>query len=538
MSPDDASRTGAAVSPAGRLETLLGRYTMYRLILLVLAALAVYSLLLNALGWLTFGIPQMLVHLVLCLGLTYVSNRAFAALFQVRPHSESSLITGLLLYFLFWPSFVPMDLAGIALACVLASASKYVVAWRGRHIFNPAAAGAFVGGLTGLNIATWWAATPAMLWLLVPGILLVLYRTRKFMMAAVFLVVATVIINVELLQAGLSFGGALWQTLAQRPLLFFVGFMLTEPLTLPPRRWQQVALAAVVGVVFAVPYNFGFIANSPELALLLGNLLAFLVGQRGGLRLRFTGSRPLTPSTTEFVFEPSRPVRFLPGQYMELDLPHAKSDGKGRRRVFSLTSAPDSGTVKFGVRTAEPLSAAKKALLGLKPGDEVAATSVGGDFVLPRDPQEPLLFIAAGIGITPFLAHLEAGAGRQRDVVLLILARNAEEIAYAAELQGSGARILARLADGSTPPSFITGAGPMGAGTVEALATDSRVTDALSADHGSSARLDGASLKALVPDITERTVYVSGSPASVASLRRAARKAGARRVNVDSFAGY
>ncbi|MEO8283293.1 MAG: oxidoreductase [Pseudarthrobacter sp.] len=513
--------TPTAVSPAGRLDSLLGKYTMYRLILLVLAALAVYSLLLDALGWLTFGIPQMLVHLALCLGLTYASNRALAALFHVRPHSESSLITGLLLYFLFWPSFVPMDVAGVALACVLASASKYALAWRGRHIFNPAVTGAFVTGLTGLNVATWWAATPAMLWLLVPGILLVLYRTRKFLMAGVFLVAATSIVTSELLQAGVTLGGALWQALAQRPLLFFVGFMLTEPLTLPPRRWQQLALAAVVGVVFAVPYNFGFIANSPELALLAGNLLAFVVGQRAGMTLTFTGSRALTPSTTEFVFHPSRPVHFVSGQYMELDLPHAKSDGKGRRRVFSLTSAPGSETVTFGVRTSEPLSAAKKVLLALNPGDHVAATSVGGDFVLPRDPRTPVLLIAAGIGITPYLAHLTSGAGRDRNVVLLLLARNAEEIAYARELEASGARIVARLADGSIPPSFITDAGT-----------------AVPEGAAPGSRLDGLSLRALVPDIAERAVYVSGSPASVASLRLAARNAGARRVHVDSFSGY
>ncbi|UZX03840.1 oxidoreductase [Arthrobacter sp. CDRTa11] len=532
MSSVDAPKTGAALSPAARLDTVLGRFTMYRLILLVLAALAGYSLLLNALGWLTFGIPEMLVHLALCLGLTYSSNRGLAVLFHVRPHSESSLITGLLLYFLFWPTLVPVDMAGVALACVLASASKYALAWRGRHIFNPAALGAFVTGLTGLNIATWWAATPAMLWLLVPGILLVLYRTRKFLMAAVFTVAATSIVAVELLQSGMTAAMALWQPLAQRPVLFFVGFMLTEPLTLPPRRWQQLVLAAVVGVLFAVPYNFGFVANSPELALLVGNLLAFMVGQRGGLRLRFIGARPLTPTTTEFAFEPSRPVRFRPGQYMELDLPHAKSDGKGRRRVFSLTSAPDAGAVKFGVRTAEPLSAAKKVLLSLEPGDTVTATSVGGDFVLPRDPQTPVLLIAAGIGITPYLAHLASGAAQQRDIVLLLLARNAEEIAYAEELKNSGAKILARLADGSAPPPFITDAGTI---------TGSRMDSGNGASGETAARgsrLDAASLQALVPDIGEREVYVSGSPASVASLRGAAKKAGARRVHVDSFAGY
>jgi hypothetical protein len=38
--------------------------------------------------------------------------------------------------------------------------------------------------------------------------------------------------------------------------------------------------------------------------------------------------------------------------------------------------------------------------------------------------------------------------------------------------------------------------------------------------------------------VFKRQVYVSGSPEIVVSLRRAARAAGARRVHVDSFAGY
>ena len=516
-----------------RLDTALGRLTMYRLVLWVLAVLAGYSLLLNVLGWLTFGLPEMLAHLALCLGLTYASSQGLAALFHVRPHTESSLITGLLLYFLFWPSQLTQGLqvaevAGVALACVLASASKYALAWRGRHIFNPAAAGAFLAGLTGLNIATWWAATPSMLWLVLPGVLLVLYRTRKVAMAAVFTVVAVSIVAADLLRAGLELPEALWQTFAQRPVLFFVGFMLTEPLTLPPRRWQQLALAAVVGVLFAVPYNLGFVANSPELALLVGNVLAFAAGQRGAVRLRFEGSRPLTPTTTEFSFRPERPVRFTPGQSLELHLPPdkardqraGKGDGKGIRRVFSLTSAPGSPLLTIGVGTAEPVSSAKRSLLALTPGDGLTATTVGGDFILPRDPDAPVLLIAAGIGITPYMAQLaEAPAGdsdgtpaRDRDVVLLYLAKNPEELAYAGELQRSGARVLARLADGGAPPSFMHNAG--------------------------ARRIDSAALKELVPDISGREVFVSGSPASVRSLRAAARGAGARRVHVDSFTGY
>ncbi|HEX9227966.1 MAG TPA: oxidoreductase, partial [Arthrobacter sp.] len=65
---------------------------------------------------------------------------------------------------------------------------------------------------------------------------------------------------------------------------------------------------------------------------------------------------------------------------------------------------------------------------------------------------------------------------------------------------------------GSSPPAFMQDAG--------------------------AARIDGAALKELVPDIAGRDVYVSGSPASVRSLRTAARRAGARRIHVDFFSGY
>lgn len=495
-----------------RLDTVLGRFTMYRLILWVLAVLAVYSMILDLLGWLTFGLPEMLVHLLLCVGLTYAANRLFAAFIRVRPHSESSLITGLLLYFLFWPSFTGVDLAGTAVACVAAAASKYALAFRGRHIFNPAAAGAFITSLTGLNVATWWAATPAMLWLVLPGVLLVLYRTRKLLMAGVFLAVAAAIVSYELTRVGMGLGESLWQAFAQRPLLFFAGFMLSEPLTLPPRRWQQLLLAGVVGVVFAVPYNLGFVANSPELALLFGNFLAFLAGQRGGVRLEYRGSRRLTPGAMEFRFRPERPVRHAPGQFIELNLPHSRSDGKGRRRVFSITSPPSSEELTLGVGTTEPVSTAKRTMLALRPGDVVQATAVGGDFVPPRDPAAPVLLIAAGIGITPFLAHLASNADGKRDTVLLYLARSRDELAYLPQLESSGARVIARLSDGSVPPPFMEDAG--------------------------SARIDGDRLKELVPDVASRHVYVSGSPASVESLRTAARRAGARRIHVDAFAGY
>ena len=124
--------------------------------------------------------------------------------------------------------------------------------------------------------------------------------------------------------------------------------------------------------------------------------------------LTFKGSRPLTPDSTEFRFEPQRPVRFAAGQFMELNLPHAGSDGKGRRRVFSITSAPGAEDITFGVGTAEPLSTAKKALLGFDPGTAFRQQPWVGTLSFRTTPGSQVLLIAAGIGITPFLSQLAA----------------------------------------------------------------------------------------------------------------------------------
>ena len=62
--------------------------------------------------------------------------------------------------------------------------------------------------------------------------------------------------------------------------------------------------------------------TSPQLALVVGNVLAFLAGQRRGIRLAFVGRRQLTPTSWEFSFQPLTPLRYTPGQYIELTLPH------------------------------------------------------------------------------------------------------------------------------------------------------------------------------------------------------------------------
>jgi len=497
------------------LDALLGRFTMYRLVLYGLAVLFVAGLAFSLLGVVRPGDALgMLASLAVLVAVCLVASIGFAALFRVRAHTESTLITAGLLYFILPPTLSLPTLGGAAIAGAVAIASKYLLAIRGRHVFNPAAVGAFAIGFTGLSFGAWWPGNPWMLPFVVVLAFLILFRTRRLPMGGVYVAVGLAVAAVQYTIFGLGPVAGLQYAATQSALWFFVGFMLTEPLTLPPRRWQQLVYAGLAAVLYFAVFHLGPFYNSPEFALLVVNLLAFLAGQRRGIRLEFAGRRQLSPSSWEFDFRPLRPVSFRPGQFVELTLPHGKADSRGWRRVFSIASAPGE-LLRFGIRLPEKASSFKRALLELEPGTKVSATSVGGDFLLPADPERPLLLVAGGIGITPFIGHLEqvAAAGETRDIAVVYAVSSLDDLAYADRLRAAGCRVA--IASAERPDELPVGwiwIGPE--------------------------RLTGEALLAAVPDAARRSVYLSGPPSMVATLKRALRRAGARRIHTDVFVGY
>ncbi len=499
------------------LDSVTGRVTMYRLVLIALLAVLAESIVVALLGRIAYQPLPILVSAVVAVAATVVVTRLAALVARSKPHTESSIVTGLILAFLFTPQLTVQGLAYIALAGAIAAVSKYLLAVRGRHVFNPAAVAAVVMSIAfPVAFPTWWVGAPAILPIVVVGAFVVLFRTRHLTMGVLFFVVATAVVTASYTANGSAASAALSSALVSSPIVFFAGFMLSEPLTLPPRRWQQLALAVVVGVLFGLSFHIGPVYNSYELALVVGNLLAFAVGQRRGLRLAFVGKQELGPSSWQLTFRPTHPVRFGPGQYMELSLPHSGADVRGQRRVFSIASAAsDPSVVKFGFTTSTPTSTFKRALLALEPGETIAATSVGGDFTLPRDPAAKLLLVAGGIGITPFISQLQhlRATGDERDVVLVYSVPDFEAAAYRDELAALGARILlvSPTAPSALPDRWTyEGAGPL---------TESQIT-------------------AGVPDAGERRAYVSGSPRLVRSVSQTLRRAGVRRVTTDAFSGY
>lgn len=494
-----------------RFDIAIGRVTMYRLVSVLLGILVGVSLILSATGLLFFTPLELAAGLAVAVGVSVVANRLVAPLFRVTQHTESALITGLLLFFIFRPSLEPLELAATAVAALVAILSKYVVAVRGRHIFNPAAFGSVVVGVTGLGVSWWWVGSTAMLPAVAIAALLVLYRTRRFALAGVFVAVSVITIVVQLLANGMTLPAALATPFTSYPVIFFAAFMLTEPLTLPPRRWQQLVEAGIVGVLFAVPYAIGPVFATPELALVAGNLLAFFAGQRRAIRLVLESRTRLTPTAVELRFRPAAGLRFSAGQYLELSVPHRGADLRGDRRMFSIVTAPADRTVAVAYRENEPGSTFKAALSRVEPGETVRATGVWGDFTLPRDPAKPLVFVAAGIGITPFLSHLAdlQRRGEHRDIVLVYVVSAPAEIAFMTELELFGVRVF--LAAPEPPdeiPATWTYLGP--------------------------GRLTAERLQDAISDLRERTAMISGPPGLVDTLRPAF----GSRARTDAFSGY
>lgn len=507
-----------------RVFAVIGRVSMYRLVVLALAALAAIAFVISLFGVLAPQPLELIVALAVlgaaCAATDAVAHRLLGKAWRW----ESSLITVLILLFVLRPTLEPLGLVGLALAGVVASASKYVLAWQGRHVFNPAAVGAAF--LTVLSIwlpdlgsSSWWVGSPYLAAPVIVFGLVVLLRTEKVRVITVFVLVAIAVAfvrtSMQLQDAGLelSAGDVFWQLLLASPFLFLGAFMLSEPLTLPPRRWQQFTVAIVVGILAGWPIDLGAISLGQERALLLGNLLAFAFTVRTAVRLVFQDRIVLTPSVRELVFRAKGRFRFTAGQYLELEVPHPHPDARGTRREFSIVSAPEElPEVRIALREGSQ-SSYKKALAVVEPGQTLAVTGVWGDFVLPARASAPVLMVAAGIGVTPFvsqLRHLRLSSD-DRDVVFVYVASDAEELAFRADLEAAGIPVIVftRNEPRDLPSHWRWARG---------------------------VRLDAEGLVEVVPDISARHAYISGPPGLIADLAPALEQA--RSITTDAFSGY
>lgn len=488
------------------IEAILTRIPMYILVGGALAVLIGVALLCSLVGAVGFSplalIASFAVFNIVGVGVSY----GLGKLYGVHSHLHSALITAHILTLLFTPTTDIAVLLQYALIAVFAQASKFIVTYKGRHIFNPAAFGAFLGGLAQLQFASWWIGSPTFIVIVALAAFAVLYKTRQLTLGIMFVALTTLIISVATVLRGEPLDA---MVITSWPTVFLAGFMLSEPLTLPPRKWQKLTVGAVVAVITSLPFHIGWFYSSPEFALLLGNALAFGLAfkQRHGLPLTLTAKRELTPTTHEFVFSSPAPITFEAGQYLEMTLPHKRQDLRGTRRSFSITNAPGQHEITLGIKFYEPSSSFKHALKELPLNSPVQTTGISGDFVLPKDTTQKILYIAGGIGVTPFISHVRAAAAEHRDITLLYFMHDPSEAAYKQELDASGIKVHYLVAQNAT------------------------------AGFETVPRFTAEILQQYTPDAAERLAYISGPPAMVAAAKHilAGKVKG---IKTDYFGGY
>jgi ferredoxin-NADP reductase len=155
------------------------------------------------------------------------------------------------------------------------------------------------------------------------------------------------------------------------------------------------------------------------------------------LRGKVESITPETPDAATVLIRPGYEWEgHDPGQYLRVGL-----DIKGRRhwRAYSLTSDPErpDGCISITVKNVDEGTVSPYLVRRGRPGSIISLGGVEGDFVLPDELPDKLLFISAGSGITPIMSMIRSLEHRDAldDVVLLHSAPTEEEVIFGGELR-------------------------------------------------------------------------------------------------------
>lgn len=502
-----------------KLDQLLNGIPMYRVVLYGLVLLSCISILMGFVGILPYsGFAQLVnlgVILITCIGINELCSRVLRA----PTNLESATITGLILFFLLWPIIQPVDVFFAILVSASSMAGKYILAIRKVHIFNPAAFGVFILGLLGNGNGIWWAGSLYLLPFVTCIGLCIVRKIRRAEMVLSFLVVSLLTLSIQALVNNQHIPQILALSIASGPLIFFATIMLTEPLTSPPRRRQQLLFGGLVGLMYGLNFQIGPLFSTPELALLIGNVVSFTISNKQRLILTLKEKNPLCVDIYDYVFIPSQPVSFIPGQYLEWLLPHERIDARGNRRYFTIASSPTEPYIHLGVKIPKDKKSSYKATLeSMKEGDTLIASQLAGDFILPNDTTKKLVLIAGGIGITPFRSQIKYLVDRKekRDIVLLYSASSSDGFVYKDLLDDAksiGVRAVYSITkQHNVPPKW----------------------------NGSVGYITKDMIKEVVPDYKERYYFISGPQSLVDSYKQILEELSIskRYITTDYFPGF
>jgi ferredoxin-NADP reductase len=223
--------------------------------------------------------------------------------------------------------------------------------------------------------------------------------------------------------------------------------------------------------------------------------------------------------TAVYYFDKPTNFEFKAGQFANFTLLDARlTDLKGNTRTLSLANAPHEKNLIVAMRLRE--TAFKRALNELPIGTRVLVQGPYGNLILHNNATRPAIFIAGGIGITPFRSMIwEATKARSAHRMFLFYSvRRSEDAAFLEELQAME----------ELNPQF------------KCIATVTRPDERKNGWHGETGHITQETLEKWIGDLKFPIYYIAGPPAMVSGLRRTLSSAGVNDddIRAEEFFGY
>jgi ferredoxin-NADP reductase len=220
-----------------------------------------------------------------------------------------------------------------------------------------------------------------------------------------------------------------------------------------------------------------------------------------------------------FHFAKPADFQFRPGQSVDLTLLNpSETDPEGNSRAFSIASAPFDNDLMIATRMRD--TAFKRVLRKASPGLQVKIDGPSGSFVLHRKSEKPAVFLAGGIGITPFLSIIrQAGHDKSPHHMYLFYSnRRPEDAAFLDLLSEATER----------NPNF------------HLIATMTEMDKSHREWKGETGLIIKGMLTKHLPSLQGPIFYLAGPPAMVAAMRRMLIEAGVDEddIRTEEFSGY
>ncbi len=236
--------------------------------------------------------------------------------------------------------------------------------------------------------------------------------------------------------------------------------------------------------------------------------------------VKFLRSERVAADAYSFYFERPSDFNFLPGQYLKLTLEIPTPDDRSNHRLFTICS---SSTEKdyLMITTRIIQSAFKKTLVDLRPETSVQLSGPFGVFIFKDAEIQPRVFLAGGIGVTPFRSMIRYCVDKNLTIPITLFTsfRTTEDVVFQKMFQ-----------DVAAHQSWF-----------KLVETITRPEESKTPWDGLTGRVDANLLKSYGPQVlTSSLFYISGPPVMVDDLSRLVQSLGVEPANIriEKFTGY